>query len=75
MDGKGKNQVQEPHQDIQDKGKDESSNPISHEDFIPFHWRMEYFLCLIGPKKFHPKINWRANHSQFSLALKGRGGH
>jgi hypothetical protein len=25
-------QAQEPHQDIQDKGKDESSNPISHED-------------------------------------------
>ncbi len=33
MDGKDKDQVQEPHQDIQNKGKDESSNPISHEDY------------------------------------------
>jgi hypothetical protein len=32
MDGKDKDPFQEPHQDIQDKGKDESYNPISHED-------------------------------------------
>jgi hypothetical protein len=32
---KDNDQVQEPHQDIQDKGKDESSNPISHEDCHP----------------------------------------
>jgi hypothetical protein len=41
-----------PHQDIQDKGKDESSNPISHEDYHPilledgiflaFHWAQEF---------------------------------
>ncbi len=42
---------------------------------ILFDWRMEYFLCLIGPKNSHPKINWRANHSQFSLALERWGGH
>ncbi len=30
-----KDQAQEPHQDIQDKGKDESFNPISHEDYHP----------------------------------------
>jgi hypothetical protein len=63
MDGKDKDQTQEPHQDIQDKGKDESSNPISHEDC--------HFLCFIGPKNSHPKINWKANHSQFSLPLEG----
>jgi hypothetical protein len=33
MDGRDKIQVQELHQDIQDKGKDESSNPITHEDY------------------------------------------
>ncbi len=42
---------------------------------ILFDWRMEYFLCLIGPKNFNPKINWKANHSQFSLAFEGRRGH
>ncbi len=42
---------------------------------ILFDWRMEYFLCLIGPKNFHPKINWRADHSQFSFVLEGWGGH
>ncbi len=30
-------------------------------------WRMEYFLCLIGPKNFHPKPNWMAIYFQFSL--------
>jgi hypothetical protein len=27
--------VQEPHQDVQDGGKDESSNSIGHEDYHP----------------------------------------
>jgi hypothetical protein len=49
--------------------------PLVMRIIILFNWRMEYFLCLIGLKNSHPKINWRANHSQFSLALKGRGGH
>jgi hypothetical protein len=50
-DGKDKNQVQDSYQDIQDKGKDESSNPISHEDCHPIwledgiifvsHWAQE----------------------------------
>jgi hypothetical protein len=40
--------AQEPHQDVQDKEKDESSNSIGHEDYHPiwlenrtflvFHW-------------------------------------
>jgi hypothetical protein len=30
-----KDWAQEPHQDIQDKEKDESSNPIGHEDYHP----------------------------------------
>ncbi len=42
---------------------------------IVFDWRMEYFLCLIGPKNSHPKLNWMAIYSQFSLALEGWGGH
>jgi hypothetical protein len=51
-DGKDKDQAQEPHQDIQDKVKDESSNPISHEDchpiwledgiFFVFHWAQKF---------------------------------
>jgi hypothetical protein len=41
-------QVQKPHQDVQDREKDESFNSISHEDYHPiwfedgtllmFHW-------------------------------------
>jgi hypothetical protein len=30
-----KDQAQEPHQDVQDKEKDESSNSIGHEDYHP----------------------------------------
>jgi hypothetical protein len=33
--GKDKDQAHKPHQDIQDKREDESSNPISHEDCHP----------------------------------------
>jgi hypothetical protein len=35
MDRKDKDQTQEPHQDIQDKRKEEPSNPISDEDCHP----------------------------------------
>ncbi len=49
--------------------------PLVMKIIILFDWRMEYFLCLIGLKNFHPKINWKANHFQFSLALKGWGDH
>jgi len=45
--------------------------PLVMRIVILFDWRMEYFLCFIGPKNSHPKINWRVNHSQFLLALKG----
>jgi hypothetical protein len=45
--------------------------PLVMKIVILFDWRMEYFLCLIGPKNFHPKINWRADHSQFSFVLEG----
>ncbi len=48
MDGMDKHWVQEPHENIQEKEKDESSNPIGHEDYHPiwledgtflmFHW-------------------------------------
>ncbi len=75
-DKKDKDEAQEPRQDIQDKGKDESSNPISHEDCHPI-WLEDgiFFLCLIGPKNSRLKINWRANHSQFLLAFEGWKGH
>jgi len=71
MDRKDKDQVHEPHQDIQDKGKDESSNPISHEDCHPIKLEDGIFFSLIEPKNSHLKINWKANHSQFSLVLEG----
>ncbi len=45
--------------------------PLVMRIVILFDWRMEYFFCLIGPKNSHSKINWRANHPQFSLALEG----
>jgi hypothetical protein len=45
--------------------------PLVMRIIILFDWRMEYFLYLIGPKNCHPKINWRVNHSQFSLAFEG----
>ncbi len=48
MDGIDNDRAQEPHQDVQDKDKDESSNSIGHEDyhliwledgtFLMFHW-------------------------------------
>jgi hypothetical protein len=47
-----KDWTQEPHQDVQDKEKDESSNSIGHEDyhltwledgtFLEFHWAQEF---------------------------------
>ncbi len=50
-DGRDKDQTQEPHQDIQDKGKDESSNPISHEDCHPI-WLEDgiFFWVPLGPR-------------------------
>jgi hypothetical protein len=51
-DGKDKDQAQEPHQNIQDKGKDESSNPISHEDFQPIWVEDGIFFVSLGPRIF-----------------------
>ncbi len=46
-----KDRTQEPHQDVQDKEKDDSSNFIGYEDYHPillkdgtllvFHWALE----------------------------------
>ncbi len=44
--------------------------PLIMRIVILFDWRTEYFLCLIGPKNSHPKFNWMAIYSQFSLALE-----
>ncbi len=37
--------------------------PLVMRIVILFDWRMEYFLCLIGPKNSHPKLNWMAIYS------------
>jgi len=52
MNGKDKDQTQEPHQDIQDKGKDESSNPISHEDYHPISLEDGIFFMFYWAQKF-----------------------
>jgi hypothetical protein len=35
MDGIDNHQAQEPHLDVHDREKDESSNTIGHEDYHP----------------------------------------
>ncbi len=42
---------------------------------ILFDQKMEFSLCLIGPKNSHLKLNWMAIYSLFSLALKRWRGH
>ncbi len=32
-----------------------------------FDWRTKYFLCFIGPKDSHPKLNWMAIHFQILI--------
>jgi len=51
-DKKDKDQVQEPHQDIQDKGKDESSNPISYEDCHSIWLEDGIFFVSLGLRTF-----------------------
>jgi len=49
--GKDKDQIQEPHQDIWDKGKDESLNPISYDDCHLIWLEDGIFFCVsLGPK-------------------------
>jgi hypothetical protein len=53
MDGKDKDQTHKPRQDIQDKRKDESSNPISHEDCHPILLEDGIFFNVsLGPRIF-----------------------
>jgi hypothetical protein len=35
MDGIDNDQAQEPHQDVENRGKDQSFNSIGHEDYHP----------------------------------------
>jgi len=49
--------------------------PLVMRIVIIVDWRMEYFWCFIGAKDSHPKLNWMAIYSQFSLALEGWRGH
>jgi hypothetical protein len=57
MDRSDNDGAQEPHQDVKDRGKDESSNSIGHED---------YHLILIGEWNF-PRffIGHKDSHSNF----------
>jgi len=53
MDGKDKNQAQQPHQHIQDKEKDESSPiPLIMRIVILFDKRMEYFFMFHWAQEF-----------------------
>ncbi len=45
--------------------------PLVMRIVILVDWRMEYFLCLIGPKNSHPKPNSMTIYFQFSL-VQGR---
>jgi hypothetical protein len=48
---KDKDQAEKPHQDLQDKKKYESSNPISHEDCHPIWLEDEIFFYIsLGPR-------------------------
>ncbi len=50
-DEKDKDQAQKPHQDIQDKGRDESCNLISHEDCHPIWFEDGIFFGVsLGPR-------------------------
>jgi hypothetical protein len=47
MDRNDNDEAQEPHQDVQDRGKDESSNSIGHQDYHPIligEWNLPRFL-------------------------------
>ncbi len=71
MDEMDKDWVEEPHQDVQDKEKDESSNSIGHEDYHPiwledgtllvFHWALKFsFKTPLEGKSFSTLIGfWR----------------
>jgi hypothetical protein len=59
--------VQGPHQDVQDKGKDESSIPLVMRIIILFDWRMELPSCFIGHKDSHPHFHWR--EKSFSIFI------
>ncbi len=37
---------------------------------ILFDWRMEWFLCFIGPKDSHPNFNWMAIHAQILIGSR-----
>jgi hypothetical protein len=48
MDGIGNDQAQKPHQDIQGREKDESSNSIGHEDY--------HFILIGGWKPYNVSL-------------------
>ncbi len=52
MDGKDKDRAHKPHQDIEDKKNDESSNPNSHEDCNPIWLEDGIFLVFHSTQEF-----------------------
>jgi hypothetical protein len=47
MDGSDNDGAQKPHQDVKDRGKDESPNSIGHEDYHPIligEWNLPYIF-------------------------------
>ncbi len=51
-----KDRTQKPHQNVQDKEKDESFNSIGHEDYHPI-WLEDGTLYFIAHKNSHPKLH------------------
>ncbi len=63
-----KDRAQKPHQDVQEKEKDESSNSIGHEDYhlilledgtlLVFHWAQEFSFKTPLKGKFIFDFHW-----------------
>ncbi len=49
------------------RGRLDRPIPLIMRIVILFDWRMEYILCFIGPKDFHPNFNWMAIHFQILI--------
>jgi hypothetical protein len=68
MDKINNNGAQEPHQDVQNGGKDESSNSIGHEDYHPIligEWNLPHvslgiriFILIFIGEKIVPNSHW-----------------
>jgi hypothetical protein len=69
-------QARKPHQNVQGKEKDESSNSIGHEDYPPIligGWNL--LSVSLGTRIFILNFIGRSNHFWFSLVHEGWEGH